>query len=173
MCCSVGLGVFFALLIAPDRPRDICRPRGHTCQNWLARSNLQLLFNSATRWFNDRDDTEGKGLSFSRFLVKKRDPEEAALMKASLCSKASAEHGTSSETSLRARLAHHVWRRVLLPAAHPTPPTPTPHPPPPRLSAELLCIGKDCSGKRPGGVDRADFMGLFIPSSLLLSGTLI
>lgn len=82
-------------------------------------------------------------------------------MKAGLCSTASAEHGTSSETSLRTWLAHHVRRRAPLPAG-----------PPPTLSAELLCIGRDCSGKRRA-VEIADFMGLFIPSSLLLSGTLI
>lgn len=124
----------------PSPVSDICHPRGHTCQNWLARSNLQLLFNSAKRWFNDWDNTEWKRLSFSRFLVKKSDPEEAALMKASLCSKASAEHGTSSETSLRTRLAHHVWPRALLPAAHP-PPNPHPSTPaPPDLpTSQLSC----------------------------------
>lgn len=111
--------------------RDICRPRGHTCKNWLAGSNLQLLFNSAKG--GSTTGIRRKRLSFSRFLVKKRDPEEAALMKASLCSKASAEHGTSSETSLRTRLAHHVWRRALLPAARP----PTPTPPASQLSCSV------------------------------------
>lgn len=43
---------------------------------------------------------------------------------------------------------------------------------PPSLSAEQLWISKDCSGKLLG-VDSAEFMGLFIPDSLLLSGTLI
>lgn len=45
-------------------------------------------------------------------------------------------------------------------------------PPPPSLSAEQLWISKDCSGKL-FGVDSVEFMGLFIPGSLLLSGTLI
>lgn len=44
----------------------------------------------------------------SRLITKKRGPGEADLMKAGLCSTASAEHGTSSETSLTTWLAHHV-----------------------------------------------------------------
>lgn len=141
--------------------RDICHLRWQICKDCQNLSKLQLFFNSAKG-----DSTTGlirsENAQLSGFLTKKRGTEEAALIKAGLCSTASAEHGTSSETSLRTWLAHHVRRRALLPAG-----------PPPSLSAELLCIGKDCSGKRPGGVDSANFMGLFIPSSLSLSGTLI
>lgn len=117
MCSCVGSGVFLALIDRSGPSHDICHLRWQICKDWLSVN----IFNS-----EKGDPITGiirrENIQLSRFLTKKRDTQKAALIKAGLCSMASAEHGTSSETLLRTWLAPHVRRPA---PCCPPPPPPT------------------------------------------------